>query len=209
MSESNNNEDLLKIINLLPLDQLQSKAIYQKIKLLDKNKAEEIADKLKTALSELPKAVKDFNTALTKAIETSQVKHYDEWSLARQDTVKEKVANLSMQEVLMLGTKPMGTNLIRANLSNQLLIGADLIGAKLSGANLSGANLSGAKLIKTYLNEADLSGADLSGAKLIKTNLSKANLSKAIVEGALFISTEGIDKQQQAELQERGAIFEN
>ena len=114
------------------------------------------------------------------------------------------------------------------------LSGADLSGATLSGANLRGATLSGATLSGAFLREADLSetilsganlseaflrGAILSGANLRGVNLSGADLRGAIlsgadlsgadVENAIFIDAAGITSEQEQDLIQRGAIFED
>ncbi|OUC12593.1 MAG: hypothetical protein B0A82_21820 [Alkalinema sp. CACIAM 70d] len=112
-----------------------------------------------------------------------------------------------------------GAHLNGADLSGAHLNGADLNGAHLNGADLSGAhlrktNLRGADLRKADLRKANLSGANLRGANLRGVNLrgadlSEANLCGADVSNALFINTTGLSSNDRADLERRGAIFED
>jgi uncharacterized protein YjbI with pentapeptide repeats len=81
-----------------------------------------------------------------------------------------------------------------ADLSETILSGANLSEAFLRGAILSGANLRGVNLSGADLRGAILSGADLSGAD---------------VENAIFIDAAGITSEQEQDLIQRGAIFED
>jgi hypothetical protein len=101
------------------------------------------------------------------------------------------------------------TTLRFVDLSGAILIEADLSGANLSDADLSGANLSEAFLRGAILSGANLRGVNLSGADLRGAILSGADLSGADVENAIFIDAAGITSEQEQDLIQRGAIFED
>ncbi|MEG3847940.1 pentapeptide repeat-containing protein [Microcoleus sp. herbarium19] len=101
-----------------------------------------------------------------------------------------------------------GANLSDADFSDANLQNAKLGGADLSGAFLGNADLSGADLHKASLALANLSGADLSRANLLEVNLTNANFSGANVESARFGNNSGLAEDLKANLEQRGAIFE-
>jgi hypothetical protein len=147
---------------------------------------------------------------------------------------EETIDKTTLQQVDLSGANLWGAFLSDANLSEAYLSGANLSEADLSGALLRKAKLSGATLSGAFLREADLSetilsganlseaflrGAILSGANLRGVNLSGADLRGAIlsgaelsgadVENAIFIDAAGITSEQEQDLIQRGAIFED
>lgn len=101
-----------------------------------------------------------------------------------------------------------GANLNDADFSDASLQNAKFSGADLSGAFLGNADLQDADLYKASLALANLSGANLYGANLLEVNLTSANFSGANVESARFGNNAGLSEEMQANLQQRGAIFE-
>jgi hypothetical protein len=132
---------------------------------------------------------------------------------------EETIDKTTLQQVDLSGANLWGAFLSDANLSEAYLSGANLWGAFLKEADLSGATLSGAFLREADLSETILSGANLSeaflrgailsGANLRGVNLSGADLSGADVENAIFIDAAGITSEQEQDLIQRGAIFED
>ncbi|MGL5060634.1 MAG: pentapeptide repeat-containing protein [Microcoleus sp.] len=102
-----------------------------------------------------------------------------------------------------------GAVLTDADFSEASLQNAKFSGADLSGAFLGNADLQGADLYKASLALANLSGANLCGANLMEVNLTNANFSGANVESARFGNNSGLGEEMQANLQQRGAIFEH
>lgn len=75
----------------------------------------------------------------------------------------------------------------------------------LSKANLEGANLSKTNLSRANLEGANLNGANLERAKLFGTTFIHKNTTALT---ACFKNTQGIDKDEEAFLRTKGAIFE-
>jgi uncharacterized protein YjbI with pentapeptide repeats len=161
--------------------------------------------------------------------ETQLQEKIDRILAAKTDSFAElaKIANLNLADDFaganLLGTSLNGVDfssakLDRANFRGAVLTDADFSDASLQNAKFSGADLSGAFLGNADLQDADLykaslalanlSGANLYGANLIDVNLTNANFSGANVESARFGNNAGLLEEMQANLQQRGAIFE-
>ena len=102
-----------------------------------------------------------------------------------------------------------GADLTDADLSEANLSYSKLSGADLSGAYLENSNLSHTNLHRASLAVANLIGADLSYANLTDVNLTNTNLTGAKVYKAQFGNNVGISAEMQANLIEKGAIFDN
>jgi uncharacterized protein YjbI with pentapeptide repeats len=125
-------------------------------------------------------------------------------NLNRAYLSKAFLTNASLDKASLRGADLREANLHGANLSNAFLYRANLSEADLREANLHGANLSNAFLYRANLNEAVLSEANLSEA-----NLSEANLSGAYLIRSRFRNNLGLSESNKADMQKRGAIFED
>ncbi|MGI0494290.1 pentapeptide repeat-containing protein [Alkalinema pantanalense CENA528] len=130
-------------------------------------------------------------------------------NLSRADLSRANLSGANLSRADLSGANLSRVNLSGANLSRANLSRADLSRANLSGANLSRADLSRADLSRANLSGAFLIEADLSGANLSRANLSGADLREAVVTQARLIDVIGISPDDRADLEQRGAIFED
>jgi len=146
-------------------------------------------------------------------LRSGKIKEWNQWR--RYKT--EKGANLRRVDLTranLTGADLTGADLTEANLTGAYLTRAYLTGAYLTGANLTGANLTGANLTRAYLTEAYLTRADLTRANLTRANLTGADLTgvilnRTVVKDAVFGINPGLTDENEAELEERGAVFQD
>jgi uncharacterized protein YjbI with pentapeptide repeats len=133
----------------------------------------------------------------------------EEANLTGASLLRANLADANLQRANLSGAELSRTYLSGANLSSANLTNADLRGANLLYANLSGADLSNASLNRSYLSYVNFSQSNLNFTDLVSSVLVDVNWTEAQVERARFGKNRGLLQQQQQNLENRRAIFNN
>lgn len=96
--------------------------------------------------------------------------------------------------------------LVSCHLEDARIEGANLSGAYMLSTCLKNASLRGSILIRAYLSYADLENTNFNDANLSSATLSGVDVSRMTkVNGARFAMNQGLDREDESILEERGA----